>query len=744
MNYELKEVVLEPELAATRIRDPLFLVFRADVREVVKLYRTLSRAQLWSLCLHHNLTRFRNETRWRQRDALKLHVCNVGCGRTVYVFRILARPRQVDPDFDYDVELPPQRVVRNVVGQGVDPYSEELLQPDFPDNGISDGTPTLQYLDVAGDVLKSDIIKEWQSEMSTEKLRLKTCAVCATRTCAVDVHDCDASAIDLTLLRNDRLPPASLPTSYNFQAYDRAILCSAGLSNSNVPSVVQVCTECQKKVLHGGMPKLALANWLYYGREALPHDVREAFDTASIFECMLISRVRYNSVSCRFKASQYDPTADETEDTYVLRNYRKGVRGNVVVTPLDVARLQDVLPPPPEVIRDTMSVIFIGSVPPSRHTIRRLRPVLVRKSKVKLMLEFLIAHNPHYGRLAGFRGIDENNLNRLFDSVDAGLDESFLGSVHIGHLPSDDAVESATADYTPRNVDGPVGQASGHDVLMENVGFTAGDHSASSYRDMKYAALERCLAGKPFLGYRSGSKMVPDFDNPYLLSLAFPEEDPWGIGGFNHPLRTYRISEQMQLSHMLTMHGGRFQRHPQFAFFYYNVIRKKLVSRSMRYRTKNPNYKSVIDRMLELDLSQLSALRERCKRDLLYVPATETEKRMMTLMGSVGLIADQIPGSIGHKVSLRNQIRGLITYRGAPTLFITLNPSDVDNPIVRLLAGDDIVLEDLARGEDMDEWSRKILAAKNPAPCAQFFDLVMTKFISIILRFGRPGRGLFG
>ncbi|KAJ7157047.1 hypothetical protein C8R43DRAFT_1087285 [Mycena crocata] len=553
-----------------------------------------------------------------------------------------------------------------------------------------------KYLDVANEALKSDIIKEWQSEMSTEKLRLKTCAVCATHICAADVHDFDASTLDLTALRNDELPDKVRPTSYNFDAYDRAILCSAGLTDPDSPATIQVCVKCQKKFLRGIMPKLALSNWLYYGREALPADVREAFDTASIFECMLISRVRYNSVSCRFKASQYDPTEDESEESYALRNYRKGVRGNVVVTPLDVARLQEVLPPPPEVIRDTMSVIFIGSVPPTRDNIRRMRPVLVRKSRIKLMLDFLVAHNPHYGKLAGFRGISEHNLNRLFDSADRGLDESVPSAVNIGFLPRNSAVDSASADYTSRNVDSASDDVN-EDVLMENVGFTLGDHSPSSYRDMKYAALERCLSGKPFLGYRRGSRLIPDFDNPYLLSLAFPEEDPWGIGGFNHPLRISRLSDQMQLAHMLTMHGGRFQRHPEFGFFYYNVMRKQLA--------KKNTYKGVIDRMLELDLT----------RDVLYVPVNDEEKRMMTLMAA------------GHKVMLRNQIRSMINYRGAPTLFITLNPSDIDNPI-------DIKLEDIARGEDMTGWNRKILAAKNPAP----------KFISIIVRFGREGRGLFG
>ncbi|KAJ7739514.1 hypothetical protein B0H16DRAFT_1324886, partial [Mycena metata] len=602
---------------------------------------------------------------------------------------------------------------------------------------------SVEHLKPADGDLKRTIVREWQDEMSTKRLRMRTCAVCAKDDFACELQDVSVSTVDLTLLRNDELPRKVLPTTYNFDAYDRALLCSAGLSDVNVPANMIACNKCMKSLRRGSMPKLALANWLYYGREALPPDVKEAFDSASIFERMLISRVRYNSVSCRFKAAQYDPTEEEPEQTYVLRSYRKGVRGNVLVTPLDVGRLYDVLPPAPEAIRDTMSVIFIGSIPPTRKTIRRLRPVLVRKSKVKIMLDFLLAHNPYYGHLQGFRGYSEQNLNDLFDQEDAGADESVPGAVHVGFLPSNDAVDSASADYTRRNVDGITDGVSA-DVLMENVGFTLGDHSPSSYRDMKLTALERCLAGKAYLGYRRGSSMVPDFDNPYLLSMAFPEEDPWGIGGMHHPFRRIKISAVEQVGHLLGMHEGRFQRHPEFAFFYYNVLRKQLVSQSMRYKVPQSTYKSIIDQMLQLDLSRLAALRECCKKNPLYVPTDQEDKRIMALMGSVGLIARQVPGSSGQKVMLRNEIRSVINYRGAPTLFITLNPSDVDNPIVRLLVGEDINLEDISRGEDMDGWSRKILAAKNPAACAKFFDLVMKKFISLILRYGKPGRGLFG
>lgn len=86
----------------------------------------------------------------------------------------------------------------------------------------------------------------------------------------------------------------------------------------------------------------------------------------------------------------------------------------------------------------------------------------------------------------------------------------------------------------------------------------------------------------------------------------------------------------------------------------------------------------------------------------------------------------------------------MINDRGPPTLFVTLNPSDVDHPIVRLLTGEDIDLNDISRGEDLSKWQRSLLAAKNPAACARFFHLMISAFISIILRYGRDSPGVYG
>lgn len=116
---------------------------------------------------------------------------------------------------------------------------------------------------------------------------------------------------------------------------------------------------------------------------------------------------------------------------------------------------------------------------------------------------------------------------------------------------------------------------------------------------------------------------------------------------------------------------------------------------------------------------------------------------MVRLLASLAMVARHIPGSDGYKISRRNEIRGLMIHKGTPTLFISMSPSDVDHPLVRLYADGDANTNS-PRGEELSEWKRKLLAAKNPAACAIFFDKMITAFIRTILCYGRDEPGVYG
>jgi len=160
------------------------------------------------------------------------------------------------------------------------------------------------------------VIADWQREVSWEANRVVVCA-------------------------NAYVPRRAMPQTYNLHAYDDAILHAAGMIDTERKGKLLMCNPCRRALLgkQPRQPKFALANFLYYGHEALPNDVRDDFARSSPFEQTLISRCRSSVITHH----------------YVRKNRRGGYipadmsqsfsRGNVAIFPQEPSGLRDVLPP---------------------------------------------------------------------------------------------------------------------------------------------------------------------------------------------------------------------------------------------------------------------------------------------------------------------------------------------------------------------------------------------------------------
>lgn len=83
---------------------------------------------------------------------------------------------------------------------------------------------------------------------------------------------------------------------------------------------------------------------------------------------------------------------------------------------------------------------------------------------------------------------------------------------------------------------------------------------------------------------------------------------------------------------------------------------------------------------------------------------------------------------------MHNEIRSLIIDQGVPHFYVTINPADVYNPLVRFLAGSDINV-DRCLPKDHDYHKQAMLVAKNPVAAAKFFNIYMKAFICALLGF---------
>ncbi|TFK85008.1 hypothetical protein K466DRAFT_495564, partial [Polyporus arcularius HHB13444] len=595
-----------------------------------------------------------------------------------------------------------------------------------------------QYLDIASAEIRRAIIAEWQELMCTSRLRLEVCAACGRKRKAEEIRTVQLDSVKLELLRNDDLPPVVYPTTYDFELYGRALLHPNGMMNCWELADIRLCTFCDGE-LRGKqrMPKFSLANWLYYGHHELPPEVKAAFMEASQFERILVARARASKISFRFSELKGNVMFGTNPAVS-----QKCVRGNVVVMPQDATHLNDVLPPSVEVLRDTVCAVFVGSTKPTKETIARLKPVLVRKSRLKTMITFLMENNIHYRPGPDFHGLSRSNLDLLFGPEHVHEDSGVPCAMEIGFLEDSELIRGVTDDYTRRDQGGL--PAEENELLMENVGYTNGDDTPLTYRQMKMRALKHCLMGGRFVRSQAGSEFIPDFQNPRLLSWLFPHLDPWGIGGFFEPSRRVSLTLEEQLAYLLEVDDAPFSKDPDFAFVYFNIKQKKAVCDSINFRVKVSQQQEIVRKLLAVDVDVLQRLIERFEADPKYEARTTQEQSILSVLNQVRMVGRDLPGTAAYKLTLRNEIRSLVNFKGTPALFITLNPSDVNHPLVRLYAGENVSLEDALVGEELTEWERKLLAARNPVACAMFFTTMINAFIRIILRYGRPGRGLFG
>ena len=79
--------------------------------------------------------------------------------------------------------------------------------------------------------LRKKIIKEWQEHFCTASQKWGVCISCGRRYRDVLLPSVPVRSVNFALLQNSDIPDSLLPTTYNVNAYDHAILHPKGLSN---------------------------------------------------------------------------------------------------------------------------------------------------------------------------------------------------------------------------------------------------------------------------------------------------------------------------------------------------------------------------------------------------------------------------------------------------------------------------------------------------------------------------------
>jgi hypothetical protein len=100
-----------------------------------------------------------------------------------------------------------------------------------------------------------------------------------------------------------------------------------------------------------------------------------------------------------------------------------------------------------------------------------------------------------------------------------------------------------------------------------------------------------------------------------------------------------------------------------------------------------------------------------------------------------------VPGSFAQKLRMRSLIQGLIVRYGMPAFWMTINPSDLQHPLVLSLAGLDYSGNIF---EGANAAIRQAVATSNPEAVARFFDHICKAVIDGLLASNSEEFGIFG
>jgi hypothetical protein len=112
-------------------------------------------------------------------------------------------------------------------------------------------------------------------------------------------------------------------------------------------------------------------------------------------------------------------------------------------------------------------------------------------------------------------------------------------------------------------------------------------------------------------------------------------------------------------------------------------------------------------------------------------------RRLLKNITSIGI---HVPGSFYQKLQMRGEIRGLLVREGMPAFWLTVNPSDLQNPLVLTLAR--VPLNDSMPASTSD--FRRNIATSDPVAVARFFHCTCRAILDGLIGTKPAHHGIFG
>jgi hypothetical protein len=316
-------------------------------------------------------------------------------------------------------------------------------------------------------------------------------------------------SVDDPCLRHLAVPP--IQVAYDFSTgidtldREHIMLDCGGIINStthDTPSRVTICKVCYTDLVNRHtLPSRSLANFRWMG--PVPSELLDL----SWIEETLVARAHF------------------VGKVVHLQNRSDGfmaIKGHIVLVPQDTTKLLDLLPMSPDLLLDTIRVIWVGRSQPSR---KSLTPTLsVNKAKVYAALRWLCHYHEDYQNV-------EINTAELECWPDVYILDRLIDTM--GRVMSTDLEDPDQSGYDGRSLD--TDAIKGHLPLSSTAILdvnSVGNHPDADLLLDLAATKKKAGLGKVerIINVKNGQNTLSDYQDEVFFSSAFPTLFPYGSG----------------------------------------------------------------------------------------------------------------------------------------------------------------------------------------------------------------------
>jgi hypothetical protein len=232
-------------------------------------------------------------------------------------------------------------------------------------------------------------------------------------------------------------------------------------------------------------------------------------------------------------------------------------------------------------------------------------------------------------------------------------------------------------------------------------------------------------------------------NEPNYWENTFPTIFPYGCGGFESKHTLISLREHVRWA--LRYHDRRFRLHATLPFVTFSIMQRREALLSARIQMKRSDFQREAALLQSVTKEKMLKASEQESKGL-----SITDPAIKALLKHMRAVAGHVKATDASRIRLRSMMWSMSYALNPPNLWITINPDDIDSPIVQMLTGADIDLDKFLSSDGPSKSERGYKVAADPFAAAEYFNIIMNAFTRSLLGLktvrGRniTKRGIFG